>query len=152
MEHIDYLIVAIFVLIIFLLYKDQNLLMMEKYTTFETEFSKADQTTINDVENNGMPTSYMPTRYMPASSKNRSSNFGNFGIIGAFPAIPICDSCGLEFGCAVYPYESDDHNETVCRKCSGSGLNKNYSDLSKPINVYARSAGKPRQCRQIIAQ
>jgi len=87
----------------------------------------------------------MPTNY----NINTPTNFGNFGIIGSFPAIPICNSCGLEFGCTGFPYDSDDKNETVCRKCRANSLHKNYTNLNEPIYVYARSAGRPRQCRRI---
>lgn len=75
-------------------------------------------------------------------------NFSDFGTFGDFPPMPICDSCGLEFDCSNYSYQDvDDKNMNVCRKCKNDLFTKNYNDLSKPLYVYARSVGKPRQCR-----
>ena len=80
-----------------------------------------------------------------------NSNFGNFGIIGDYPAIPVADNCQLDFNCTNFPYESDDKNVSVCRRCNGS-IFKNYNIKGyEPLDVYARATGKPRQSRNINA-
>lgn len=78
-------------------------------------------------------------------------NFANFGKIGEIPAIPICNSCGLEFNCSVFPYDSSDNKETVCQRCDPTSIYKNYDLNGDNIYVYARSVGRPRQCRNIVA-
>ena len=84
-----------------------------------------------------------------AVNLRKPRNFGNFGIIGKFPANPICDSCHLEYNCTNYGYEVDEKNANVCRKCKINSINKNYNQMDQPLYVFSRSAGRPRQCRQI---
>lgn len=113
--------------------------------TLQTGFTKASQ----DLSNTSC--SAVNFRSTNGLSTKSTKNFGNFGIIGKFPAIPICDNCGLEFDCVNYNYNyRDDKHMNVCKKCDKNGLGKNYNDLHQPLYVYARSAGKPRQCKRIF--
>lgn len=142
----DYLIIVLLIILVFYRYFDKNI--KEHYTTLWTPFSKANQT----LDNTQCTAITSSSATNPAGPNNRRlpKNFGNFGIIGKFPAIPICDTCKLDFDCVNYAYtDVDDRNMNVCRKCKKNILYKNYNDLSEPLHVYARSAGRPRQCRQL---
>ena len=75
--------------------------------------------------------------------KKDTSDYG--GTIGEFPAIPLCDQCHLGTNCPNYTFNGQ---QNVCHMCSQN--NVNYGDLSSPIYVSARSAGRPRQCRQLV--
>lgn len=77
--------------------------------------------------------------------KKKNREFGNFGTIGKFPAIPLCDQSHLGTNCPNYTFTGQ---QNVCHV--SSNRNVNYDDLSRPIYVNARSAGRPRQCRQIV--
>jgi hypothetical protein len=81
----------------------------------------------------------------------------NEGIMGKYPPNPLCLTCNLESNSVTSPYlhandlgdQPGDLYGKVARSCTGlSG--KNYSDLSKPFLVSARSAGRPRQCRRLL--
>lgn len=72
------------------------------------------------------------------------AQFSNFATNGTTPPFISCPSCQLEYDCNNYPYEVDDKQQNVCSNC----LTKIYSDdLNQP--VYARSNGRPRQCRDM---
>lgn len=136
---IETLIIILILIILAFHYKDN---INEHYTTLWTPFSMA----VQNLDN----TECTSINIRP-SNKEKLKNYGNFGIIGKYPAIPICDSCGLEFDCSNYGYnDTDDKNVNVCRKCNANALYKNYNQLCKPLYVYARSVGRPRQCRRII--
>lgn len=140
-----YILIIIFLIVIlFFNYFDQK----EHYTTLWTPFSKASPT-LDNTECTALNSNSVTNKAGP-NNRRISKNFGNFGIIGKYPAIPVCDSCHLDFNCVGYAYDSvDDKNMNVCRKCKKNSLYKNYNDLSKPLFVYARSAGRPRQSRLI---
>lgn len=134
MTNIDYAILILFIIVVLIKFYEGS--VEEGYTTLMTPFSKANQNIFNS---QSTAVNIKPIR-----------NYGNFGIIGKFPAIPICNSCQLEFDCSNYDYDNvDDKNTNVCRKCGSNVLGKNYNQLDKPLYVFARSAGRPRQCRQI---
>lgn len=137
---VDYFIIILIIIFIFYYYSDN---IKEHYTTSWTPFSMANQKLAN--------TQCTAVNINPANFRSLK-NYGNFGIIGKFPAIPICDSCGLEFDCMEYPYKNIDEigAANVCRKCNPHALDKNYNILSKPLYVFARATGRPRQCRRII--
>jgi hypothetical protein len=143
MFKIEHLIILLLIVIVFYTSCENR----EHYTTVWTPFSKVSQNL-----DNTQCTSQSGALSGEIGPNNRhiSKNFGNFGIIGKFPAIPLCNSCGLEFNCVNYPYtDADDKNMNVCRKCDPHSLSKNYNQIDKPLFVSARSAGRPRQCRQI---
>ncbi len=72
------------------------------------------------------------------------AQFSNFSTNGITPPFLQCPSCDLQFDCTNYPYEVDSKNANVCSNC----ITKIYSDdLNMP--VYARSNGRPRQCRNL---
>ncbi len=78
----------------------------------------------------------------PQSSAH--AQFSNFATNGTTPPFLQCPSCNLQFDCTNYPYKVDDKNMNVCSNC----IEKIYSnDLNMP--VYARSNGRPRQCRNL---
>ncbi len=132
---------AIIVLLIFVVFLSVNDNIKEHYTTLWTPASKANQNLVN---------TQCTAVNMTPTNRTLPKNYGNFGIIGKFPAIPICDSCGLEFDCVNYAYtDVDDRNANVCRKCGKNVLYKNYNQLDYPLRVFARSAGRPRQCRRL---
>ncbi len=138
MSIFNYIIIGLIIIIIFISSRDN---VKEHYTTLWTPFSLADQNLVN--------TQCTAVNITP-TNKKLLQNYGNFGIIGKFPAIPICDSCGLEFNCSGYAYNDvDDKNMNVCRKCNKNSLYKNYDQLNQPLYVYARSVGRPRQCRRL---
>lgn len=145
MTTIDYIIFILFIIIIIIKYYENSSYYhetKEHYTTLLTPFSETNQNLVN--------TQCTAVNINP-NNKPKVKNYGNFGIIGKFPSIPICDSCRLEYNCSNYAYTNvDDRNINVCRKCNKNVLYKNYNDLNKPLYVYARSAGRPRQCRNII--
>ena len=144
MDVVDYLIIVLLLIIIFFKYFDTK----EHYTTLWTPFSRASPILVN-TQCTALSSGSATNQATP-NNRRLPKNFGNFGIIGKFPTMPICDSCGLEFDCVNYAYDNvDDKNMNVCRKCNKNSLYKNYNDLSKPLYVYARSAGRPRQCRQL---
>jgi len=137
MSLIDCVIIILIVIIIIIKYYE-NSNKVEHYTTLWTPFSNANQDIVN-------------TQCTSVNKKSLNKNFGDFGIIGKFPAIPICNSCQLDFDCVNYAYDDvDDRNMNVCRKCGDNVLYKNYNDMSKPLYVNARSAGRPRQCKRIL--
>ncbi len=72
------------------------------------------------------------------------AQFSNFTTNGVTPPFIKCPSCQLQFGCANYPYEVDDKNESVCSNC----IEKIYMDENN-FPVYARSNGRPRTCRNL---
>ncbi len=152
MEPLDYIIIILFIIVVFIKYytAEQNETETENYTTLWTPFSLS-SSNVGLVNNQCIPHDGLsPAVNIQPNNKPQLKNYGNFGIIGKFPAIPICDSCGLDFGCVGYDWsDTDDKNMNVCRKCSRNGIYKNYNDLSKPLYVNARSAGRPRQCRQL---
>lgn len=81
----------------------------------------------------------------PQSSAH--AQFSNFATDGITPPFLQCPSCNLQFDCSNYPYEVDQKNMNVCSNC----ISKIYSDdLNMP--VYARSNGRPRQCRNLKDQ
>jgi len=85
-------------------------------------------------------------KWAPAVNfKKNKRGFNNFGTIGKFPAIPLCDQCHLGTNCPNYTFTGQ---QNVCTACANR--NVNYDDLSRPLFVQARSAGRPRQCRQIV--
>jgi hypothetical protein len=138
METINYIIILLLIIIIGLKYYDS---IIENYTTLWTPSSCANQNLVN---------TQCTAMNMNPSNRKLLQNYGNFGIIGKFPAIPICNSCNLEFDCVNYAYDDvDDRNVNVCRKCKKNVLYKNYNQLDEPLFVFARSAGRPRQCRKI---
>ena len=79
-----------------------------------------------------LPTVLVNTTPTALHNNSINSNFGNFGKIGSYPAIPSPDNCSLDFNCMNY---LDDYNMSICKKCS----------LAQPQNVFARAVGKPRQ-------
>lgn len=138
MDTLNYIIFLLLIVILIIKHYDG---IKEHYTTLLTPFSYANQNLVN--------TQCTALNINP-SNRKMLKNYGNFGIIGKFPAIPICDSCKLEFDCVNYAYtDVDDRNMNVCRKCKKNVLYKNYNNLEEPLYVYARSAGRPRQCRKI---
>lgn len=135
MNYLDITIIVLFFVVLFFNFKDT---VKEKYTNWSS-FSQASPILANTGN----------TAVNLWRSKPR--NYGNFGIIGKFPAIPICDNCGLDFGCSNYAYPVDDKNKNICRKCNQTGIFKNYNQMDKKLRVFARSVGRPRQCRNIMA-
>lgn len=79
-----------------------------------------------------------------APAVNFKDRQDNATTIGNFPAIPLCDQCKLIAGLG-----QGRDQYAVKTQCSNNH-DINYSDLSKPIYVAARSPGRPRQCRQIV--
>jgi len=141
MSHIDYAIIILFVIVIIIKYYEHSHNNQENYTTLWTPFSQADPNLFN---------SQGTAANISLGNSKPMRDFNNFGIIGKFPAIPICNSCKLDFDCVNYDYtDIDDKNANVCRRCGKNVLSKNYGELDKPLFVYARSAGRPRQTRQI---
>ncbi|GAI82862.1 unnamed protein product [marine sediment metagenome] len=141
MESLDYLIIFLFVIVIAIKYYEYTAGKKEHYTTLWTPFSTA---------NTPLDNTQCTAMNIKPNNKPMTKNYGNFGIIGKFPAIPICDSCHLDFDCVNYDWtDTDDRNANVCRKCKKNVLYKNYNDLSEPLYVYARSVGRPRQSRKI---
>lgn len=140
--YINYSIIALLIIIIFF----TNHKTKESYSTMYSDL------TPTSITNQKFLEKYSDTGLTSLGSRNKKYiDFGNFGTIGDFPSIPICNSCGLEYNCVNYDYQStDDLNMNVCRKCEKNGTFKNYGNLKKPLYVYARSAGRPRQCRLII--
>lgn len=145
MTPIDYLIIVLFIIIVSFKYLDDT---KEHYTTLWTPFSRSSPNLVN-TQCTALSSSSTTNQTGP-NNRRLPKNFGNFGIIGKYPSIPICDSCGLEFDCVGYEYDNvDDKNMNVCRKCKKDSLDKNYNELDKSLYVYARSVGRPRQCRMI---
>lgn len=141
MELLDYMIIILLIIVITVKYYEYTAEQKENYTTLWTPFSMANATLDN--------TQCTAVNIQP-NNKPMPKNYGNFGIIGKFPTIPICDSCGLRYDCVNYDWSDvDDRNMNVCRKCKKNVLYKNYNDLSEPLYVYARSAGRPRQSRKL---
>lgn len=70
----------------------------------------------------------------------------NPGVIGTYPAIPLANQCSLGANCPNYTFGKTHAN--VCHECAK--FPQNYENLDKPIYVYARSAGFPRQKMQLI--
>ena len=139
MFKIEHLIILLLIIVVFFGTWDNK----EHYSTLWTPFSKASQN-LDNTQCTALSGEIAP------NNRRVSKNFGNFGIIGKFPAIPVCDSCGLDFDCVNYAYiDVDDRNANVCRKCRKSVLYKNYNKSAEPLYVYARSAGRPRQSRRI---
>ena len=93
--------------------------------------------------------SAMPGPVLDSGKNNKNPNYRDFTIIGKLPPDPIGDSCHLDFGCTNFPYDVDDINGNVCRRCDPNAINKNYNQLDKPIYVMGREAGRPRQYRRI---
>ena len=89
---------------------------------------------------------YIPT-YTEAAvniSGTKNTFFGNFSTNGIAPPYGKCVSCQLDFDCSNYDYEVDQKNQNVCKKC--------YTDIyvnNKNFPVYAKQAGRPRQCRNL---
>ena len=122
------------VIIVLSLFVSNNLLLSENYTTEPIQPLRLVNNFKGALYNNSM-----------------NSNYGNFGIIGDYPAIPVSNNCQLDFNCTNFPYTSDDKNVSVCRRCNGS-IFKNYNIKGyEPLEVYARATGKPRQSRNINA-
>jgi len=133
MLKIEHLIIILLIIVIY--FNASN--NMEHYTTLWTDFSKANQNLIN-TQCTALSGNIAP------NNRLISKNFGNFGIIGKYPSIPVCENCGIHFDCVNYPYtDVDDKNTNVCSKC-----NKNYNNMN-PAYVYARTAGRPRVCKRL---
>lgn len=79
------------------------------------------------------------------ASGGTRNQFGNFGTIGNFPAVPLAKRCKQGAKCKNFTFNG---MANVCTECEG--LAENYNDLSAPIYVHARSAGRPRQMKQIV--
>ncbi len=140
MSSLNYIIIILVIVIALISYKDN---IKEHYTTLWTPSSIASQN-LDNTQCTAISGQIAP------NNRRVSKNFGNFGITGKFPSIPICNSCGLSFDCSNYAYNDvDDKNANVCRKCNKHVLYKNYNQLDEPLYVYARSVGRPRQCRKI---
>lgn len=105
-----------------------------------------------DLRYNHVPTSINLTK--------KDREFGNFGTFGSFPANPLCNSCKLQENVVTAPYlhindlgdESGALYGKVGRSCGGQCrlAGKNYNDLTQPLLVDGRSAGRTRQCRRLL--
>ena len=139
MFKIEHLIILLLIIVIFF----NSYEVKEHYSTLWTPFSQSNQNLTN-TQCTALSGEIAP------NNRRVSKNFGNFSIFGKFPAIPVCDSCGLDFDCVNYAYtDVDDRNANVCRKCRKHVLYKNYNKADEPLYVYARSSGRPRQSRRI---
>jgi hypothetical protein len=77
-------------------------------------------------------------------NSNRSIDFKNFGTNGITPPFLKCASCNLQFDCTNFPHDVDDKYTSVCTKC-----NENIYMNKNNMPIYAKSAGKPRVCRNL---
>jgi hypothetical protein len=77
-------------------------------------------------------------------NSSRNLDFKNFGTNGITPPFVKCASCNLQFDCTNFPHDVDDKNTSVCTKC-----NENIYMDKNNMKIYARSAGKPRVCREL---
>ena len=135
---INYLIVVLFLIILLLDFTDKK--NIQEHYTVERPFGSASPNAYNRSQS---------AININAVNKPKLKNFGNFNIIGKFPTIPIEESCYLDFDSTNFPYDIDEKNQSVSRKCNPNAINKNYNDLSMPLYVMSRTAGRPRQIRQI---
>ncbi len=75
-------------------------------------------------------------------------NFQNFTKFGKIPPNPVATTCFLDFDCVNYPYNSDERNGNVCKRCVPNPLKQNYDKSA--TYVMGREAGMPRQIRKIF--
>lgn len=94
----------------------------------------------NNMENN----TFNMTNKSSVNFSKTNLNFKNFGTNGQTPPYLKCPMCNLQFDCANYPYDIDEKNTNVCTTC----IEKIYYDTNN-YQVFARSAGRPRQARNI---
>lgn len=81
-----------------------------------------------------------------SSNSPTHAQFSNFTTNGITPPFLKCPSCKLQYQCANYPYEVSDKNESVCSNC----VSRVFMDQNN-FPVYARSNGRPRQCRDLLS-
>jgi len=144
MDQIYFWILILLFIILILDYTD-------KYFKNKENFSNSDSDMIS---NSTIAPYYEENRlytYEPPYSTNavninsgQNLNFKNFGTNGITPPFLKCSSCNLQFDCSNYPYEVDDKNASVCTRCTDKVSLDNNN-----LPVYAKSAGKPRVCRNL---
>ena len=73
---------------------------------------------------------------------NKKLNFSNFSTNGNSPYIN-CPLNGIDFNCTNYPYNLSNQNMSVCT----NSINQNTNNVN--LKVLAKSAGRPRQCKDL---
>jgi hypothetical protein len=145
MDQIYFWILILFFIILVLDFSDKYFKKKENFTN---------STDSDVISNSTIPPYYEENRlytYEPPYStnavninSNQNLNFKNFGTNGITPPFLKCSSCNLQFDCSNYPYDVDDKNASVCTKCT-----EKVSLDNNNLPVYAKSAGKPRVCRNL---
>jgi cbb3-type cytochrome oxidase subunit 3 len=148
MDQIYFWILILFFIILILDYSDKYFKKRKENFQDYANFS------INDISDQKVPPYYEENRlyvYEPPYTTNavnisnsNNLNFKNFGTNGIIPPFLKCSSCELQYNCTNFPYDADDKNMSVCQKC----YTKTYCNANNEP-VYAKSAGKPRVCRNL---
>jgi len=137
MDQIYFWILILFVIILILDYSD-------KYFKNKENFKNNDSIPYYEENNLYVYEPPFTTNAINISS-NKNLNFKNFGTNGITPPYLKCPSCNLQYDCSNFPYEVDDKNASVCTKCN----EKVFID-DKNQEVYAKSIGRPRACKNLI--
>ena len=127
MDSLYVMIIVFTFLLIFLHYREK------KYS--REPFYNKDNNSINNIEDNSI-------NNISSVNFNKKLDFSDFSVDGKQPFMQ-CHMCNIDFDCTNYPYNVDEANMSVCTQCTNS-----LDSYIKPM-VLAKSAGRPRQCREL---
>ena len=143
------LIIVIFVIIVYCDYMDKKIKEnKEGYTNYAIDkiggFNKGEYSDEKPLINYSIGNNQSSVNF---NYNSKNLNFKNFGTNGPIPPYMKCPMCTLQFDCTSYPYELSSKEGNVCTTC----MDRIYMDEYN-FPVLARTNGRPRSCKNLIAK